>query len=106
MLDVVIDEAGALHEGVADRAADEAEPVPLQILAHGIRFWRRRRNVRQGAWSRPRRIRRELPDIGIERAELVARLEERLRVRDGGGHLEPVADDPDVPQQAIDVVRT
>ena len=48
---------------------------------------------------------RKLPDVGIERAERVARLEERLGVRDGGGHLEPVADDPGVIQKAGDVVR-
>ena len=44
----------------------------------------------------PRAVRRKLPDVGVERAESLARLEERLGVRDGSGHLEPIADDPGI----------
>jgi hypothetical protein len=33
---MVIDHADALHEGIADRAANEAESSLLEILAHGV----------------------------------------------------------------------
>src|SRR5918994_2101297 len=33
--EVVVDEARALHEGVADRRADEGEAAPLQIAREG-----------------------------------------------------------------------
>jgi hypothetical protein len=34
--DVVVDHADTLHKGVADRAADKAEAVPLQVAAERI----------------------------------------------------------------------
>src|SRR5690606_30017005 len=39
---VIVDHAGRLHERVADRAADEAEPALPQRLAHRVRLGRRR----------------------------------------------------------------
>ena len=33
---VIVDHPDRLHEGVADRAADELETSSLQILAHGV----------------------------------------------------------------------
>src|SRR5687767_988160 len=103
---MVIDETGTLHEGIADRAADEAKPAAFQILVHGVGFWRGGGNIPQGAWPRPAGIRRKLPDVRVEGAERVASLEESLGVRDCGGHLETVADDPGIVKKAGDVVRS
>ena len=42
---VVVDHPHSLHEGIADRAADEFEPTSLQIFAHDVRLQRFARHV-------------------------------------------------------------
>ena len=34
--EMIVDHANRLHEGVANRGADELEATPFQIFAHGI----------------------------------------------------------------------
>jgi len=41
--EVIVDHACRLHEGVADRRADEFESASQQIAAHGVGFSRSRR---------------------------------------------------------------
>src|SRR5438270_6220641 len=43
--EMVIHQTARLHDRVADGAADEPEPQPLEVLAHAVRGDRRRRNV-------------------------------------------------------------
>jgi hypothetical protein len=45
---VVVDEADGLHEGVANRRADEAEAAALQVFADRVGFGRRGRQVSRG----------------------------------------------------------
>src|SRR5690348_12455522 len=46
---VVVHHAHRLHEGVADRRADEPEPARLEIPAERVRFGRPRRQLRERA---------------------------------------------------------
>src|SRR5207244_7096719 len=73
---VVVDEAGRLHEGVADRRADEAKAALLQILAQGTRLRCLGRDLAHGPPRAENRLAvHEAPEIGIEAAELVAHLQ-------------------------------
>src|SRR5271167_2703887 len=78
---VVIYHSRGLHEGVADSRAYEVETALLQVFAHGIGF------RRQGWKPRPqppgvhsRFAANKLPDVAIERAELLLNCQERLRI--------------------------
>ena len=71
-LEVVVDQAHRLHEGVDRGRADEAPAAPLQVLRQRDRFGRAlsARSASQRQPLRPRRRGRlEAPGIGGERAE-------------------------------------
>jgi hypothetical protein len=76
---MVVDHAGGLHVGVADRAADEPEAALFQGLAHCVRFRcdgrhlaRLAPSVRFGAAAD------KLPDVVVEAAELALYCEKRF----------------------------
>src|SRR5437899_4551320 len=99
---VVVDQPSSLHERVADSRADEIEAALLQILAHRVRFRSARRNsspqtpgVHSGFATD------KLPDVAIERAELLLHVEKCLGVLYRRSHLQPVADDPLIAQQSL-----
>src|SRR6185503_9643838 len=91
--EMVVDHAGRLHEGVADGRADEAEAALLQVLAHRVRFGGARRDVVALAPVLDRLAADELPDVAVERAELLLHGEKRLRVAHGAFDLQAVAHD-------------
>src|SRR5262245_9117275 len=69
---VVVDHSDRLHERIADRRSDEAEPTLPQILAHCIGLESSRRNAVEGFppvlyWSPTH----ELPEVGVEAAKLL-----------------------------------
>src|SRR5689334_1038801 len=43
--EVVVDHAGRLHEGIADRGADKAKTAPAEVLAHRVGLRRLRGHV-------------------------------------------------------------
>ena len=102
--EVVVDHPRGLHQGVADRRADEREPRRFRSLLIASDS-----PVRAGtSWRDPpcvpdRAAPDESPDEGVEAAELPLDLEERPGILDGRGDLEPVADDPGVGEQRLDL---
>src|SRR3990172_5175363 len=99
---VVVYHPHGLHVGVTDRWADELEAAAEQVFAHRDRFLRLGGNF---LYSFPGihfwLAAHELPDIGIETAELFDNFEKGTRVLDGGFDLAPVTDDPGVGQQLL-----
>src|SRR5438045_6554057 len=95
--DMVVHHAHGLHERVADGGADESEPALLEVLAHGLRCGGLRGELTEAFPSvLDRPAVHEAPQIGIERTELIADVERRSGVGDGGLDLHAVADDPGV----------
>ena len=47
-VEVVVDHAAGLHEGVADGGADKGEPAAAQVLAHGLGFGAGHRQFLEG----------------------------------------------------------
>src|SRR4051794_27861825 len=100
--EVVVDEPARLHQRVADRAADEAEPFALELLAHAIR--RRRGGGHVGHLLPPVLHGHAVDEAPQHRRETVGQVEHGAGVGDGTAHLGLVADDAGVLQQAADVV--
>src|SRR5258708_589419 len=101
--DVIVHEPAALHEGVADGRAHEAESAALEVLAHRVGFGGGRRNLAQRlAPVLYRRAPDELPDVGVEAAPLALDFEEGAGVRDRRLDLEAVAHDPGILEQRRD----
>src|SRR6266481_6777614 len=99
---VVVDQPSSLHERVTDGRADEVEAAFLQILAHRVRFRSARRNsLPQPPGVHSRFPTDKLPDVAIERSELLLHLEKCLGVLYRRSHLQPVADDPLIAQQSL-----
>jgi len=99
---VVVHHARGLHEGVANRGADERESAFLQIFAHGVGLRGARGDLLRSApgihdW----RSANKLPDVGVERSEFFLRLEKCFCVFHGGGNLQAIADDAGVVHQAL-----
>src|SRR5262249_13197239 len=89
--------------GVTDRGADEAETALLQILAHGVGFWSAgmyRLGSSPVIYFRP--AFGEMPDVFIEAAEFLLDCQVSVRVGNGGGDFESVANDPGIFQQRAD----
>src|SRR5690606_9540724 len=100
---MVIDQPAGLHMGIHDRAADEAEPAPLEIATEGIGFAGGRRDLPE----RPPTIdpgfsADKTPDIFIEAAEFLLHGEKCACIADGGLHLQAIADDAVELQQTLD----
>ena len=98
-LEVVVDQAHRLHEGVDRRGPDEAPAAPLQVLRQRDRLGRLARAAR----GRPP-VGLEAPDVRGERALLLDQLDGAPGVVDRRLDLAAVADDPGVGEQALDVV--
>jgi hypothetical protein len=101
---VIVYHSHRLHEGVADGGSDEVEPVTLEILADRIGVRRPRRDLLE----RPGRVEsrlafQELPEVAVEAAKFFLHFKKRLRVSNGGGNLELVADDAGIAQELSDL---
>ncbi len=101
---MVIDHARRLHEGVANRRPDEGESSGLQVRAQGVRFAGARGNLPQTLPSvGPGSALNEPPEVGIEAAELLPNGQDRPRVPNRGGDLEPISHDPGIGEQPSDI---
>ena len=81
---MVVDHAYCLHEGVADRSANELESPTLQIFAHGVGFGGAGRNVLERLpgvllWL----TLHEAPNVLVEAAELPLYSQECIGILDG-----------------------
>ena len=101
-VEMIVDDAHRLHEGIAGGGADKTEAALAQILRQGAR--------RLGLGEGPQRlggkpvgagrgVRLEAPDIGGKAAELGLHLERPLGVVDGRGDLAAVPDDAGIEHQ-------
>lgn len=98
---VIVHHPSRLHKRVANRRADEFESARLQILAHRIRFFTCRRNIFQRfAFVVDGLAADELPNVFVERAELLLHLDEPLRVGNRRLNFQAIADDTGVTEQA------
>ena len=101
-VEVVVDDADRLHQRVGRGRADEAEAAPLELLRQRLRLGRRGRDVGAG----PRRalaIGPERPDERRSDSPPAASSRAARGVGDRRLDLGPVADDPGVGEQALDV---
>src|SRR5882762_9150779 len=103
---MIVDEPACLHEGIADRRADEAKAARAEGLAHRVRLGGARRNVAKRAssvhdWLTPD----EGPEKAFERSELLLDDEKRSGVADRRFDLEAVSDDAGVGEQGFDLAR-
>ena len=86
--EMIIHHSRRLHEGVADRGANELEAALQEVAAHGVTFRRPGRDI----LHRPSTIHdglspNELPEIAVEAAKLPPHLEKRFRVLKRRGDL-------------------
>jgi hypothetical protein len=104
--DVIVDQSGGLHEGVADRRADEREASVPERLTERVRLRRERRDLLEAS---PRVLSRlaadEAPDESIEAAQLGPEGEVGARVPDDAFHFEPVANDARIGEELPDPGR-
>ena len=97
---VIVDEPNRLHVGIDDRAADKPETTFLEILRQCIADRARRWHLSHpGPAIHDRFPSHELPDVAIERTELLLYSEKCLRVGHRRVDFEPVADDAGILQQ-------
>jgi len=97
---VVVDQADRLHEGIADRRADEREAPPLEVSAHRIGFLGSGGNLLQFLpFVHNGLAVYELPDVPIKGAKFLLDSKERLGVLDGACNFKPVPDDAVVLEQ-------
>src|SRR5690242_19571841 len=103
MYEVVVDHAGGLHERIADGRADELEAASLQILAQCSGFHRQSRDfLRRLPFVLYRLAADELPNVGVETAELLLYSNECPGVLNGGFDLQPVANDAGIREELAD----
>ena len=104
--EVIIHHPGGLHEGVADRRADEFESTPQQFLAHRVGLRRARGDFLHGAASvLDRLVIYKTPQQRAEAAQFFFHADARLRVLDRRRDLQPVADDAGIREQLRDLAR-
>lgn len=103
--DVIVNEAGRLHVGVDDRAANELETTFLQVLAERVGLRRRGwyvgvlfEAVLDGLAAH------KFPDVFAETAKLLLHGKKRFRICYGGVHLEAIAHDAWIQQQFFDAL--
>ena len=86
--EMVVRHADGLHQRVADRGADKLEPAQQQILTHRVGYRRARRGVpHQTSPVHDGFATGELPEVGVEAAELLLHREAGFGVLDGRGDL-------------------
>src|SRR4051812_38864072 len=101
--EVVVDQPRRLHQSVADRRTDERKATLLEILADRIGEWGAGRDLTQASPGVPDRVTvNELPDVGVEAAELLLNHQEGPSILDRRGDLETVPHDAGVGQERFD----
>lgn len=103
-LKVVINEAHGLHEGVAGGGPNEG-PAPLfEVLAEGGRFlgFSELHGLFEGECTFAG-LGLETLKVAMEILEFGEKLKRAVGVIDGGENFAPMADDPDVENEAFDV---
>jgi len=104
--EVVVDQAGGLHEGVDDGGADEAKATLSQVFAEGGGQRSDGGNLAVGVpFVLHGRAADKLPGVGVEAAELLLDFEEGFCVGNRGVDLEAIADDARVAQQLFRFFR-
>src|SRR5262249_62254817 len=97
--EVIVDEAGGLHEGIADGGPHEGEAPPLEIAAERLRDRRLRGDLPRPAPAvLERAILHEAPHVSGEAPVLALHGEKGAGVGDGALDLAAVADDARVAQ--------
>jgi hypothetical protein len=100
---MVVDEPAPLHERVAHRRADEAEPATFELLRHRARGGRLRGDVlHPPSLAVDRRSVHERPEQLVERWS-ASRCDDGSRVLHRRADLEPVPDDRRVAEEPLDV---
>src|SRR5450830_122640 len=105
-LQVVVDQAHGLHEGVHGGGADKTPAAFLQVFGQGHRFGRSGQALqaqRGDAVGAAAGGGLEAPEVGRQAAELVAQRLGTAGIVEGGGDLAAVPHDARVEQQAGDV---
>ena len=98
--EVVVDEAGGLHEGVANGGADEAKSALEQFLAEfDGEIGLCREMFVTGPAILDRSAAHEVPDELVEGAKFFLHLEESLGVGDSGLDFETVTDDAGIAEE-------
>src|SRR5580704_19616049 len=99
---MIIDHADGLHERVANGSPDKTKAARLQILAQRVGF-------RRACWNLPRRLpivflrapAHELPNVTVERSELMLHRKKRDSIRNRSRDLQAIAHDPGVAQKRV-----
>src|SRR6478672_5214154 len=100
--EMVVDHPYRLHEGIADRAADEPEAAALQVLAHRVGLGRASGNILERLASvLPRLTADKAPNISVERAMLLLNGQKCFRVGDCRFNLKAVPHDSRIGQQSL-----
>src|ERR1019366_6230044 len=103
---MVVDHPRRLHKRVADGRTDKVETTFLEILAHRIRFGCMRRNLAANPPAIHARLAADkLPDVTIERTELLLHFKKRPRVGNRRLNLQPVANNPLIAKQSPHLAR-
>src|SRR6476620_12210524 len=101
---VIVNHACRLHEGVADRRADEFESALQQVAAHGAGFSSARGYVSQCSPTILYRVAaNEPPEIRVETSEFFSNREEVFRVLDCSCDFQAVTHDSIVTEQPLNV---
>lgn len=100
---MVIDHAGGLHVGVADRGTDKFEAALFEVFTKGIGFGTGGRVVFHGAeFVDDGGSIDKAPDIGIKGAESFLDFKKVFGVVDGGFDFGPITDDAGVLEEGCD----
>src|SRR5206468_12805010 len=98
---MIVYHAHRLHEGVADRRSDESKAALREVLAQCVRLRRARGNLGVHAPTiHPWRAADKGPEVLVEGAGLSLHAKKRLRIADRAFHLQAVAHDVRILQQA------
>ncbi len=97
---MVIDQPGRLHMGIDHRTPDKSKSPLFQIFREGIAIRRCGRDLRHLFPSIDfGSVAHKFPDRLIERPELVLDRKKSPSVGNGGFNLEPIANDPGIPEK-------
>src|ERR1700688_2411994 len=97
---MIVDHASSLHEGIANRGANEAKTAPLQVLAQSVRFGGRGgQALRTAPPVYFGLAANEAPDVPVKAPKFIANREKGLRVPNRSRNFQAVADDPRIRQQ-------
>ena len=101
---MIIDHPDGLHERVAYGRTDELEAPLLEVLAHGVRYRRMRRNIAQVLpFVHDLLAIDKIPEIHIKTSKLLPDIDDRFRIDYGRVDLELVPYDAGIAQQPEDL---